>query len=496
MAGSIGMPEGGEGFAFLSASSPGSALTAILLAEDIIPGSLPSYQLCKTLYVAHPLGQKIAEGPINMAQSQDREITIPGGPESRLIPAFQREWRNLGVIGADRLIKQAMVLARVYGISTLAIGDRNGKPSDPLPFDKIHELDLFFNVFDPLNTAGSLVLDQNPNSADYQKPRLVRAGNQEWHPSRVVVMMNEEPIYIDFTVSGFGFVGRSVYQRALFPLKTFVQSMITDDMVVKKIALLIWKAKAPSSALSQQILNVFRWKRDQLKGGLTGNVMMIGHEEEVASLNFQNLDGPYRLTRENMLKNIATGAGGMPARMLDMETLAEGFGEGSEDAKQIARFIDRVRIEMHPFYARLDEIVQRKAWTQDFYRGIQKDYPEYRRVPYETAFYQWKNDFTAIWPNLLTEPDSEKAKVADVKFKSAVALLETLSPLLPDQDNKAELAGWIADQVNEQKELFTSPLILDLDAIRDYEPPQTIGFGDEGEEEEEEPKIKPFAMAS
>lgn len=497
---SVNTVEGGVGFAQVTLSNVGSELLDLLVCDSIVPGSPPSYETCKIIYSFHPLGAKMVDGPITMAQSQPREITVPGGPESRLIPAFQREWRNLGIVGADQLIANTMRQARIYGISSLAMGSRGSDPSRAVDWDKLYELDLFFNVLDPLNTAGSLVLDQNPNSPDYQRPRLVRAGGQAWHPSRTVVMMNEQPIYIQFTDSAFGFVGRSVYQRALFPLKSFVQSMITNDLVTKKVGLLIWKAKSPSSAISNRIQQFFGWKRAQLKSGITGNVLQIGAEEDIASLNFQNLEGAAKFARENILKDIATAAN-MPARMLDQETLVSGFGEGSEDAKQIARFIDRVRIEMQPLYSFCDRVVMRRAWSPSFYEDIQKAYPEdYGRVPYETAFYRWANDFTAEWPNLLTEPDSERIKTEEVRFEAVVSLVETLAPMLPDQENKAALVAWAADEVNNRKELFASPLIIDEQAIADYEPPalpppDEEGDGDDTEEGEKEPRPKLLSLA-
>lgn len=485
--------EGGSGFGLLDITNIGSDLMQILMADSIVPGSSPSYQLCKTIYTAHPLGQKIAEGPITMAQSQAREITISDGPESLLIPAFEREWRNIGGTGADHLIKQTMTLARVYGIASLGVGDRKKAPDAPLSIEDLHNADVFFNVWDPLNTAGSLVLNQDPNAPDFQKPQSIRVAGQDWHPSRCVTMMNESPIYIEYTTSAFGFVGRSVYQRALFPLKTFITSMIADDMVMKKIALLIWMAKSPSSAINNRMMQMFGWKRQNLQSAVNGNVLQIGHEEKIESLNFQNLEGAGRFTRENILKNIAIAAGGMPARMLDMETLAEGFGEGSEDAKQIARFIDRVRIEMNPLYAMMDLVVQRRAWSPAFYETVKAQHPEsYKSVPYETAFYQWRNSFSAIWPNLLIEPDSEKAKVADAKFKAIVAMVEVMAPLL-DPENKATLVAWAADQANEQKDLFASPLIIDEKALADYEPPMEAGLTAEGERE---PKPRPMGYAS
>lgn len=177
-------------------SALSSDLMQLLNATDIQPGADPSYQLCKTIYTSHPLGSKMVDAPINMAQSQDREISIPDGPEERLKKAFLRAWKGVGVIGADAIIHNAMKTARIYGIASLAMGAR-GKPTDKeLPRDKLHELDLYFNILDPLNTAGSLVMNQDPNAPDYQKPTPIRVGVQYYHPANTVVMLNEQPIYI------------------------------------------------------------------------------------------------------------------------------------------------------------------------------------------------------------------------------------------------------------------------------------------------------------
>ena len=46
-----------------------------------------------------------------------------------------------------------------------------------------------------MNTAGSIVLDQDPNSADFQKVGSVTAAGKPYHQSRCCVMMNEDPIY-------------------------------------------------------------------------------------------------------------------------------------------------------------------------------------------------------------------------------------------------------------------------------------------------------------
>ena len=121
--------------------------------------------------------------------------------------------------------------------------------------------------------------------------------------------------------------------------------------------------------------------------------------------------------RENILENIAASAD-MPAIILKEETFAEGFGEGTEDAKHVAQFVDRERITMDPLKRYFDKIVQHRAWNPNFYETIQNLFPEtYGDVKYETAFREWQNSFVAEWPNLLEEPDSEKSKIDDVQAK-------------------------------------------------------------------------------
>lgn len=446
-----------------------SALMQLLVSDEtIVPGSSPSYELCKTIYNYHALGAKMAEAPIDMAQSQDRLFQIDGAPQEELIEAFQKEWANLGGVGADSLIKNTQALARVYGIASIAIVSRDVAPESPLEPDELLKDDLFFNTMDPLNTAGSLVLNQNPNEPDFMKPRYITVGGKSYHPSRTAIVLNEQPIYIEWTNSAFGYVGRSVYQRALYPLKSYVSSMITDNAVTEKAGLLVAKLKAPGAIIDQRARSFFSFKRQQIQGGKTGNVLSIGVDESVESVDLKNLRDAAEFARNNILKNIATAAK-MPAVMLDQETFARGMAEGTEDAKTVARYIDGLRMEMKPIYKWFDNIVMRRAWNPEFYASLQKKYPELADVPYETAFYQWKNAFKAEWPNLLEEPDSEKVKVDAEITKMAISVFEVLSPQL-DPENKALTAGWLADVVNNREFMQSQPLELDLEALATYEP--------------------------
>ena len=486
--------ESGEGFSQVGTTNVGSALVNLLAAEAIVPGSPPSYQICKEIFVSHPLGAKMTEMPVKKAMAKPRKVAVAvGAAEDRLKDAFASEWKALR---ADFVIASTMTTARIYGVGTLVTGARGVDPRTPLDPKELHSQDVYFNVLDPLNTAGSLVLDQDPNSPDFQKPRAVAVAGVAYHPSRAVVMMNEQPVYIEYSDSAFGFVGRSVFQRALFPMKTFLQSMITDNYVTLKVGLLVAKMKAPGSVMNNRILGFFGIKRSQLKAGVTGNVLTIGTEDDISSLNFQNLEGPAKMARDNCLKDIAMAAG-MPAKLLEQEEMVSGMAEGSEDAASIAEYLGGVRTEMAPLYDHMDMVAQRRAWSPAFYETVKAEFPEeYGRVPYETAFYRWRNKFKAEWPNLLDEPDSEKSKMEDVRLKSAIAVAEVVLPAV-DQANKAKVIEWLQENVNTNRLLFTASLDLDIEAIAEMEPPPQPGAGapQEGETEEPAPPL-PFKSAA
>ena len=462
----------------VTGTTTGSMLTSVLMTDEIVPGSDASYEICKIIYLYHPLGLKMAESPITLAMSEPREIAVPDGPEDMVLDQFKREWNALNM---DEHIANAMRISRIYGISTLVLGAEDVPLSEPIDFWKLPDQRIFLSVFDPLNTAGSLVLNQTPNSPDFQKVVSISVDGVPYHRSRVVVKMNEKPIYIAFTSSAFGYVGRSVYQRALFPLKSFIQTMVTDDMVSRKAGVIVAKMKAPGSIVDKLMQSMAALKREMIKQARSENVLGIGLDESIESLNLQNVDGAATMARKNILENIATAAD-MPAKLLNQETFAEGFADGTEDAKAVIRYINRVRQDMRPLYAFADKIVQHRAWNRGFYAAVQREFPEYKDIPYEQAFYKWQTSFNATWPSLLSEPESEQVKVEETKFKAIKDLIDTLADRC-DPDNKARLFQWAADNFNATEQLFSSPLELDWEALAKYEPPQQGGAPGAGGED-------------
>lgn len=450
----------------------GSALTSslydMLMAEDMLPGAEPSYHLAKIIYAFHPLGGKIVDQPIKIAMSQKRLISIPNSPEERVLEAFERKWAE---INADTYIANTWRLGKIYGASAIVYGAKDVDTNAPIaPEDLAKHADtLYFNALDPLNTAGSLVLNQDPNAPDFQKPTIVTAAGQSYHPSRSLVFFNEAPLYIEYTNSAFGYAGRSVYQRALYPLKSFVQTMIANDMVARKVGVIVAKMK-PAGSIADRAMAVLQGlKRNVVKEAQTNNVINIAPEEAIETLNLLNADGALTTARKNILEDIAAAVP-QPAKLLNSESYAEGFGEGTEDAKDLIRYIKHEREVVQPLYQFFDNIVMRLAWTEEFYATIQAEIPEYKEVLYTEAFYRWKNAFEATWPSLMEEPESKLVEVDKIKHEAVIGVLEVLMPQL-DPDNKALLIQWAADNVSESKKLFPNPLVLDYDSLKNYQPP-------------------------
>src|SRR5579871_1710835 len=101
----------------VNGSGLGGPLQQLLTAAEIVPGDAPSYNLCKILYTNHPLGAKLVEKPLTLAQSQPRQISIPDAPDEA-VEAFQAEWE---AIEADKHLFNLHRLARIYGVASMAL---------------------------------------------------------------------------------------------------------------------------------------------------------------------------------------------------------------------------------------------------------------------------------------------------------------------------------------------------------------------------------------
>ncbi|MFU8516737.1 anti-CBASS protein Acb1 family protein [Klebsiella quasipneumoniae] len=448
-------------------------LITLLDSEDIQPGMSAGYQTCKTIYLFHPLGGKMVDRPIKMAMNESRTVHVSQayGIEQRLRDAFEREWKALG---ADKHIANAARISRIYGVSAIAMLVDNQESSSAVDYRTLYKHNVTFNILDPLNTAGSIVLNQDPNAQDFQRVDGIRVAGKPYHKSRCVVQQNEDPIYLAYNSAAFGFTGRSVYQRALFPLKSFIQTMRTDDMVSVKGGLLVTKIQGPSSVVNNMMQKLSGIKRMMLKRGKTGEVLQIGANDSIESIDLSNLEKPLDSSRNHILENIAAAAD-MPAIILNSETFAQGFGEGTEDARSVAVYIDNIREWLEPLYDYFIRICQYRAWSIEFFQSLRADFPDLKNT-YSLYFSSWINNFEYRWPSSLKEPESEKVKVDEIRFKAIVSMLEVLLPQVnTDDENRALLIEWAQTNANANENLFPQRLDLDIDSLKANRPQQTQG---------------------
>ncbi|WP_238486122.1 DUF1073 domain-containing protein [Rahnella perminowiae] len=136
-------------------------LTQVLESEGIEPGSQVGYEICKLIYLYHPLGGKMVDRPIKLAMGESRTVHVTRGPEKRLREAFEAEWK---AIKADKIIANVARQSRIYGVGAVVMLIDGQDANSAVEFSDLYKQGVTFNVLDPMNTAGSIVLNQDPNN--------------------------------------------------------------------------------------------------------------------------------------------------------------------------------------------------------------------------------------------------------------------------------------------------------------------------------------------
>lgn len=464
-----------------------SELMQILGSEAIKPGSDVGYQLCKLLWQFHPLGGKLVEKPINMAMCKPRSYNVETDPDERVVRQFREVWERMGI---NDKIKNLFYLSRCYGAAAIGVGTDGVSCKESLPTFGLREEDVYINVWDPLNAAGSMVTDQNPNSRYYQQANAtLKISSKSWHPSRTQKLFNGTPIYLEYQNSAFGFTGRSVFQRVLYPMKSYISTMVANNLVAKKSGVLVSKVKQNGSVASGIMAAATGKKRENVKIAENEGVLSIGTEDDIQSLNLQNIDKALSTSRDNIISDIAAGSD-VPAILIKEEAFSNGFGEGKEDSKAISQYIDGVRQAIEPVMDYFERLVRYIAWSEEFYESIKNDFPDIITDDYQTTFRLWEREFDAQWQELVGESPDKRRESDSKVVQQAAGLFAVMAPQL-DPENRAMAAEWLASVTNATETYGNSPIIIDKEALSKYQPPpsQELNNGGQtnqpaGEEEE------------
>lgn len=434
----------------------GSPLYDIMMAQSIVPGEQPSYMVAKEIYVSHPLGKKIIDSPIARAMNKRREIVVLEQPDS-VAQRFNEVWDELQ---ADYYVADCYRLSRIYGISSLAVVPEDGDSKRPLLPEELWKGNIKFNSLDPLNTAGSLVGILDPNRPDFLKYSSISVQGKPYAASRAHIQLYENPVYLSFTNSSFGYVGRSAFSRCLYPIQSYLQSMVADNLVMVKSGVLVAKIAQPGSIIDRVQTAAQNIRLNILKGARTGNTVSIKPDEAIESLDLHYLD--YQKQRQNILETIALSLD-MPAQFLTSDSLSQGFGEGEEDAKLISSYIDRVRLDMKNLYDFMDNIVMHVAWSPEYYESLKTRHKNLPKT-YDEFFISCKRSFKAIWPESLEPTKKERVEFQRISYESILQVFNALERVC-EGDNKGQLVEWVVSNLNEMETLFPNKLEIDTAEI-------------------------------
>ncbi|EGT3137583.1 DUF1073 domain-containing protein [Salmonella enterica subsp. enterica serovar Uganda] len=444
-----------------------SELMQILDSDAIKPGTDVGYNTCKLLWQFHPLGGKLVEKPINMAMCKPRSYNVETDPDERVVRQFREVWERMCL---NEKIKNLFYVSRCYGAAAIGVGTDGVTCKDPLPTFGLREDDVYINVWDPLNAAGSMVTDQNPNSRFFQQANAtLKIASKSWHPSRTLKIFNGTPIYLEYQNSTFGFTGRSVFQRVLYPMKSYIGTMVANNLVAKKAGVLVAKTEQNGSVASGIMAAATGKKRENVKISENEGVLSIGTKDDIESLNLQNIDKALSTARDNIISDISAGSD-VPAILIKEEAFSNGFGEGKEDSKAISQYVDGVRQVIEPVMDYFERLVRYIAWNEDFYTSLKNDYPDIITEDYQTTFRMWEREFDAGWQELVEESPDKRRESDSKVVQQAGALFSIMAQQL-DPENRAMAAEWLASVTNATETYGDSPMIIDKEALSKYQPP-------------------------
>jgi hypothetical protein len=244
-------------------------------------------------------------------------------------------------------------------------------------------------------------------------------------------------------------------------LAAFLVSMEVDALVLKKSGVLVAKTKPVGAAANRASHWWQRKKASDVKRSLNGNVLAIETDEDISTLNMANTADAMTTARNNVISNIATALDA-PAVILQNDVLTNGFGEGKEDSKVIANFVERYRNEIEHIFEFMIPRIQELAWTEEWYASFVMANPSYASISFQSATNHWRNNFEYKWPNYLTEPDKEKREGQERIFNAYKTLYETLQAGVQNPETRRALAQSIVDLTNNDDMAQLLPQPIDI----------------------------------
>ena len=369
---------------------------------DIDRNGRLEYTECARLYRYWPLGRRLAERIVSKAFSVEREISFGYGVPHEIIEEFKRVSKETA---QDDAIKQAAILARIYGQAVLYAASDKEKLYEPLTNKKAQNGRLKFKAGDPL--AIQVTVNQNPQLLNFLYPERVEIGGSEISPQRATVLMNGIPMYLQYSGSSYSYGGRSVYENQLPIIRAWAQTLRSMGRISDRASgIYAFFSRFKKGGLevnsAQKSLELIKTLSD------TGGVAM-GADDRVEVPTTSGI-GDLESLMQRIEREVVT-ASDTPLSVLLDERLANGFGNGTEDFKTIIQDIDAYRNQyLRPLYEFSDIFVMWRAFTKPFLQKIIAENPKYQGYTPTSLRMELINNFSFEFGNLYPASRKEEAE--------------------------------------------------------------------------------------
>lgn len=356
----------------------------------------------------HPLMLAITGKPFLDALSRGFEYVFDDAP-----PEAKKRFAKVADAATTPVIR-VFKLALSYGAAGIGIvvkGEDASKPIDTGWFSQNLENGFSFNTFDSLVTAGSFVTDLDPNSIEFQKVIDFSVRGKKYHYSRCKAVFNplEDPNYLQYESSAYGFVSASILKRALPALQDYLLNKIAKRKLLKKVASFVHKQDAKSAVYDKITEYVAKIKRSIVEDLTSGEAIIVGLEESVESFNLTNHPQVMQFLTDDNMNDIAN-ATGWQASYLKHSILSTGFADGSNDAAQIDKMLYSVQRFTQELFEWIDDILFYIAWTDGFIDEIANQSPDLYRGKTRNQIRQlWRTGYERKFNPPTAEQPKDKA---------------------------------------------------------------------------------------
>lgn len=404
--------------------------------QEVVGGnadSLPqlTYDECKEIYARFSLGKRFVKSIVRFAMKSNRVISIADAPDD-----VAKEYENYFLKHRyNQIIKNAIYLSRVYGVSGIYVGVEGDDDNAEVGFtaEAKKNTRVYFKTLDPLNFR--YTVSQDPTSSTFLEPSNIEIFGKKIHKTRFLSVLNGDPIYLFYSASSFNFGGLSIFANMQRFIEIWASLYESLEKLANKASAIIVENES-NGIQSAKDAEVARHSAQLLKEMRSGGVAWLNDGQHA---NFFNLSGATEIASmiESVKEALAIALDDTPTAILFDDKLSSGLNEGGADLEKMTMLIDSFREDViRPIYNFFDNIIPYKAWSDDFIIAIKaKHGDKYGHLGVDEIRELWMRNLTYTYAdtNAKTKLQTEEAK------KIQLENLKSLKELGASQSTLQEL---------------------------------------------------------